>query len=237
MNIKKISHLKKVGDITERNQKMKKALIVLIILTMFLICYFSHGETTKHEESLCVTNDMPSHSIIANDETKEKYFIFSNIKDNYIPLYGIMINCEAWSSAQEIPVYMYYAWYREYVNSITTVEERKERYTYEDIQGWAYPKLEFENFVEKYFIVDSEYLQNSDIYKKDLEIYSCEGGRATSNYKIELQSLDNITINNNLAYVKIYCTNDFESDAKYFYLVIDISCEPYKFISCLDIKA
>ena len=164
--------------------------------------------------------------------SKDISLIFADIKASYIPLYGIMINCGAWNDAQEIPVYMYYAWYREYINSITEKDERIEKYSYDGIPGWSYPKDEFESFVGKYFNVDAKYLQSGDIYNEELQIYSCEGGRAMADYTMELQSPEDITLDNDLTYVKIYCKNSYES--KRFCLVLDISAEPYRFISCLD---
>lgn len=59
-----------------------------------------------------------------SDVSSEAFWKIAN--SEYLTIFGNLINCDDWNSADEIPVYMYYAWYRDHINSTITPKERLE---------------------------------------------------------------------------------------------------------------
>ena len=175
-----------------------------------------------------------SESGEAVTENHEK--ILNELEDYYLSLYGIMINNEDWDSPEEIPVTMYYAWYRDYINSITTVETRMERYKIQSekyLYGWAYPAAEFEAFVQSYFTVSQEHLRNSDVYQPEENVFWIPGGGVNIRKKIKIENKDDLQIAKNQLLVRLACSyqGDF-TDTVYKDLTMDISETPYKFVCC-----
>lgn len=165
--------------------------------------------------------------------------LLETINTEYLPLYGIMINCEDWSDANEIPVSMYFAWYRDYINSITSYEERLAQYKINSPKyqaGWAYPAEEFENFVLQHFDVDIEYLRNSNVFQPDENVYWLPAGGAIKNYQMKVASVDDFSVQEDLIVAMVSCsaTGDF-TDIIYKELKMIPSSGQIKFISCCSI--
>ena len=147
-----------------------------------------------------------------------------------------MINNEDWDSPEEIPVTMYYAWYRDYINSITTVETRMERYKIQSekyLYGWADSAAEFEAFVQSYFTVSQEHLRNSDVYQPEENVFWIPGGGVNIRDKVKIENKDDLQIAKNQLLVRLACSyqGDF-TDTVYKDLTMDISETPYKFVCC-----
>ena len=168
-----------------------------------------------------------------NDSHKQ---LLEEINTNYLPLYGILINLDDWTDANEIPVSMYFAWYRDYINSITSPEERLAQYKIDSPKyqaGWAYPAEEFENFVLLHFDVDIEYLRSSDVFQPDENVYWIPAGGAIKNYQMKVATVDDLSVKEDLIAARVSCsaTGDF-SDTVYKELKMDLSSGQVKFIGC-----
>jgi len=172
------------------------------------------------------------------DNTSSPETFLEIINTEYLPIFGSLINCDDWNDAEEIPVSMFYDWYRDYINSVTTHEERIERYKLNsDINspGWAYPSEEFESHVKQYFDVSTEYLrESSDIYQTDEDVYWAGGGNNIT-YRTKVESSEDIDVKDGLLVIRVACSllGDF-SDTIYKTLVVDISGEQVKFVSCVE---
>lgn len=119
--------------------------------------------------------------------------------------FGILHNVEEWDNAEEIGVQMFYMWYIDYIASITTYEERQERYTHENYEtGWSYPQEEFEAFMQKYFDVSIEHLRSDKwCYHAEDGVYNLEYiGGARLRYKVKLAE-EPITIDGDIMYIPI----------------------------------
>lgn len=225
---------------------MKKIFIALILIVLLLTSCESWNEGSRGGVNNEIANSSSSHTnsgVVEHEEIEigeqqEKLLI--ELQDNYLPLYGIMINNEDWDSAEKIPVIMYYAWYRDYINSITTIEEREERYKLDTEKynyGWAYPSAEFESFVQKYFDVSQEYLRSSDIYQPEEDVYWIPGGGGGNiRDRVRMENQTDLKIIDNMLIVKLACSfsGDF-SDTIYRELTLDMSGDIYKYIKCITL--
>jgi len=132
---------------------------------------------------------------------------------------------------------MYYDWYRDYINSVTTHEERIERYKLDsdpDSPGWAYPAEEFEAYVQQFFAVSTEYLRGSDeVYLADRDVYWIAGGGSNISYRTKVESDEDIQVDGEILTIRVACSllGDF-SDKIYKILVIDTSGGKINFVSC-----
>ena len=151
--------------------------------------------------------------------------------------FGKLHNVEEWDNAEEdIPVHMFVYWYLEYVNSITTYEERVERYTPTFWKyGWAYPQEEFEAYIQKYFNVSTEYLRSGDCYYADEGVYLLDQiGGANLGYKVRL-SETKPTVDGDIMYIpmELSFNGDFR-DTAYRTLVIQKTEDGYKYLECFE---
>ena len=97
-------------------------------------------------------------------ENEQRTALFKELNEEYLPLYGILINDGEWSSPEEIGVSGFYIWYAEYIIANTTVEERFEKYSGNSESGcWAFPAEEFEGFVQQYFNVSTDFLDRKSV--------------------------------------------------------------------------
>ena len=167
-------------------------------------------------------------------ENEQRTALFNELNEEYLPLYGILINDGEWSSPEEIGVAGFYIWYAEYIIANTTVEERFERYSGNSESGcWAFPAEEFEGFVQRYFNVSTDFLRSSDIYSAKNGWYDIGGAdRWLSDYSFSVVSPDDISISGSTATAKLTCASKLDSKKIFMYLSIDISEKPYKFIGC-----
>ena len=191
----------------------------------------SSEESKKSEESEQNSAEQAVTSSISSDSLLE----IANTE--YLPLFGRLFNCEDWNDAEEIPVSMYYDWYREHINSTTTHEERIERYKLDsdpESLGWAYPAEEFEDYVQQHFTVSTEYLRgNDEIYLTDQEVYWIAGGGSNISYRTKVESDEDILADGEFLTIRVACSliGDF-SDTIYKILVIDTSGGKINFVSC-----
>ncbi len=147
--------------------------------------------------------------------------------------FGKLHNVGVWDSAEDIPVHMYLAWYRDYINSVTSVEERMERYTLEKYpNGFVYPQEDFEAFVQKCFDVSTEYLRSYDGYYAEGELYHLEGGGNNLNYRVRLDEKpliaegDIVHINMQLSW------SGFFDDTEYRTLIVQKTDDGVKYLRC-----
>lgn len=208
---------------------MKFKIFILLMMTVF--CGLS--ACTIHEANSTDRSTVSDESFVS----EEKSSLAETVNTEYLPLYGILINCGDWTEADEIPVTMYYAWYRDYINSVTTPEERQTLYKidlpkYEN--GWAYPAGEFEDFVTRHFSVDVKYLRSrEDVYQADENVYWIPAGGAAANYRMKVASDDDISADGDLLRIKVSCSaaGDF-SDTAYKELTVDTASGQIRFVSC-----
>ena len=167
-------------------------------------------------------------------ENEQRTALFKELNEEYLPLYGILINDVEWNSPEEIGVAGFYIWYAEYIIANTTVEERFEKYSGNSESGcWAFPAEEFEGFVQRYFNVSTDFLRSSDIYSAKNGWYDIGGAdRWLSDYSFSIVSPDDISISGSTATAKLTCVSNLDSSMIYMYLSLDISESPYKFVGC-----
>ena len=167
-------------------------------------------------------------------ENEQRTALFKELNEEYLPLYGILINDGEWNSPEEIGVAGFYIWYAEYIIANTTVEERFEKYSGNSESGcWAFPAEEFEGFVQRYFNVSTDFLRSSDIYSAKNGWYDIGGAdRWLSDYSFSIVSPDDISISRSTATAKLTCVSNLDSSMIYMYLSLDISESPYKFVGC-----
>ena len=167
-------------------------------------------------------------------ENEQRTALFKELNEEYLPLYGILINDGEWNSPEEIGVAGFYIWYAEYIIANTTVEERFEKYSGNSESGcWAFPAEEFEGFVQRYFNVSTDFLRSGDIYSAKNGWYDIGGAdRWLSDYSFSVVSPDDISISGSTATAKLTCASNLDSKKIFMYLSIDISEKPYKFIGC-----
>ena len=60
----------------------------------------------------------------SSEENEQRTALFKELNEEYLPLYGILVNDGEWNSPEEIGVAGFYIWYAEYIIANTTVEER-----------------------------------------------------------------------------------------------------------------
>ena len=167
-------------------------------------------------------------------ENEQRTALFKELNEEYLPLYGILINDGEWNSPEEIGVAGFYIWYAEYIIANTTVEERFEKYSGNSESGcWAFPAEEFEGFVQRYFNVSTDFLRSGDIYSAKNGWYDIGGAdRWLSDYSFSVVSPDDISISGSTATAKLTCVSNLDSSMIYMYLSLDISESPYKFVGC-----
>ena len=170
----------------------------------------------------------------SSEENEQRTALFKELNEEYLPLYGILINDGEWNSPEEIGVAGFYIWYAEYIIANTTVEERFEKYSGNSESGcWAFPAEEFEGFVQRYFNVSTAFLRSSDIYSAKNGWYDIGGAdRWLSDYSFSVVSPDDISISGSTATAKLTCVSNLDSSTIYMYLSLNISESPYKFVGC-----
>ena len=170
----------------------------------------------------------------SSEENEQRTALFKELNEEYLPLYGILINDGEWNSPEEIGVAGFYIWYAEYIIANTTVEERFEKYSGNSESGcWAFPAEEFEGFVQRYFNVSTDFLRSGDIYSAKNGWYDIGGAdRWLSDYSFSVVSPDDISISGSTATAKLTCVSNLDSSMIYMYLSLDISESPYKFVGC-----
>ena len=167
-------------------------------------------------------------------ENEQRTALFKELNEEYLPLYGILINDGEWNSPEEIGVAGFYIWYAEYIIANTTVEERFEKYSGNSESGcWAFPAEEFEGFVQRYFNVSTDFLRSGDIYSAKNGWYDIGGAdRWLSDYSFSVVSPDDISISGSTATAKLTCVSNLDSSTIYMYLSLNVSESPYKFVGC-----
>ncbi len=170
----------------------------------------------------------------SSEENEQRTALFKELNEEYLPLYGILVNDGEWNSPEEIGVAGFYIWYAEYIIANTTVEERFEKYSGNSESGcWAFPAEEFEGFVQRYFNVSTDFLRSGDIYSAKNGWYDIGGAdRWLSDYSFSVVSPDDISISGSTATAKLTCVSNLDSSTIYMYLSLNISESPYKFVGC-----
>ena len=188
------------------------------------------GEPSVSESAAESEHSEPSQEESAEQQQKE--VLFKELNEEYLPLYGILINDEEWSSAGEIDVEMFYAWYTDYTAKTMQYEDRKERYSGNE-PGWHYPAAEFEEFVQRYFDVSTETLRESDAYVKSEDCYTVPAGGWRKDWSFSVASPDDISVSGSTATAKLTCISNLDfADVHYRYLTLDIAANPHKFTGC-----
>ncbi len=204
---------------------MKNFLKTLLALTLVSVFLLTGCETpdVSRENSVEISSATSSVDVIDNAFLEEM-----------VSQLGVLYNVENWEDADDIPVYMYLAWYRDYVNSVTSVEERMERYTLEKYPtGFAYPQEEFETYVQKYFDVSTKHLRNSDSYKSDDGVYHIEGGGSNIKYRTRMADIGEIETEGDYIYIRVELSlmGDF-SDTEYRVLKIQKETNGFMYLQC-----
>ena len=165
-------------------------------------------------------------------ENEQRTALFKELNEEYLPLYGILINVEEWNSADRIDIEMFYAWYTDYIAATMQYETRKALYSIDGEPGWHYPTVEFEDFIQKYFYISTKVLRESDVYNKNEDCYTIPVGGWGKNYSFSVVSPDDISISGSTATAKLTCVSNLDSSTIYMYLSLNISESPYKFVGC-----
>lgn len=163
---------------------MKKILAVVLALILALSLFgCEQNSTTSSEDS----------AIISPDE----------ITADTIAFLGVLNNV-TWESGDDVDTYMYYAFYRDYINSVTTPEERDRLYIRPEYEnGFSYSEKEFEEYIQKYFDVSTEHLRDSDCYVESKNFYTIQGGGGSNiKYRVRFPETDAVTIDGDTAFVK-----------------------------------
>ena len=209
---------------------------VLMALTAFSACNKALAgleNSGGSGESISESSESGGESE-SSAENEQRTALFKELNEEYLPLYGILINDGEWNSPEEIGVAGFYIWYAEYIIANTTVEERFEKYSGNSESGcWAFPAEEFEGFVQRYFNVSTDFLRSSDIYSAKNGWYDIGGAdRWLSDYSFSIVSPDDISISGSTATAKLTCVSNLDSSTIYMYLSLDTSESPYKFVGC-----
>ncbi len=147
--------------------------------------------------------------------------------------FGVLHNAGIWESAEEIGPHRFYLWYVDYIASITTYEERLERYTHENYEvGWSYQQEEFEAYMQKCFDVSIEHLRSDEYcYHAEDGIYNLEYVAAPNlRYKVRLAE-ELPTVDGDMMYIPIELSfeGDF-LDTEYRTLVIQKTEDGFKYL-------
>ena len=221
-------------------RKILSVLGVLMAVLMALTALAACEKTPAGDENSGGSGESVSESSESggesesSEENEQRTALFKELNEEYLPLYGILINDGEWNSPEEIGVAGFYIWYAEYIIANTTVEERFEKYSGNSESGcWAFPAEEFEGFVQRYFNVSTDFLRSGDIYSAKNGWYDIGGAdRWLSDYSFSVVSPDDISISGSTATAKLTCVSNLDSKKIFMYLSIDISEKPYKFIGC-----
>ena len=221
-------------------RKILSVLAVLVAVLMALTALAACEKTPAGDENSGGSGESVSESSESggesesSEENEQRTALFKELNEEYLPLYGILINDGEWNSPEEIGVAGFYIWYAEYIIANTTVEERFEKYSGNSESGcWAFPAEEFEGFVQRYFNVSTDFLRSGDIYSAKNGWYDIGGAdRWLSDYSFSVVSPDDISISGSTATAKLTCVSNLDSKKIFMYLSIDISEKPYKFIGC-----
>ena len=215
-------------------RKILSVLAVLVAVLMALTALAACEKTPAGADSSGGSGESFSERSESSAENEQRTALFKELNEEYLPLYGILINDGEWNSPEEIGVAGFYIWYAEYIIANTTVEERFEKYSGNSESGcWAFPAEEFEGFVQRYFNVSTDFLRSSDIYSAKNGWYDIGGAdRWLSDYSFSVVSPDDISISGSTATAKLTCVSNLDSSMIYMYLSLDISESPYKFIGC-----
>ena len=221
-------------------RKILSVLAVLVAVLMALTALAACERTPAGDENSGGSGESFSESSESggesesSEENEQRTALFKELNEEYLPLYGILINDGEWNSPEEIGVAGFYIWYAEYIIANTTVEERFEKYSGNSESGcWAFPAEEFEGFVQRYFNVSTDFLRSGDIYSAKNGWYDIGGAdRWLSDYSFSVVSPDDISISGSTATAKLTCASNLDSKKIFMYLSIDISEKPYKFIGC-----
>ena len=192
------------------------------------------GAENSGEPSVSESAAESSGESESSAENEQRTALFKELNEEYLPLYGILVNDGEWNSPEEIGVAGFYIWYAEYIIANTTVEERFEKYSGNSESGcWAFPAEEFEGFVQRYFNVSTDFLRSGDIYSAKNGWYDIGGAdRWLSDYSFSVVSPDDISISGSTATAKLTCVSNLDSSTIYMYLSLNISESPYKFVGC-----
>ena len=221
-------------------RKILSVLAVLVAVLMALTALAACERTPAGDENSGGSGESFSESSESggesesSEENEQRTALFKELNEEYLPLYGILINDGEWNSPEEIGVAGFYIWYAEYIIANTTVEERFEKYSGNSESGcWAFPAEEFEGFVQRYFNVSTDFLRSGDIYSAKNGWYDIGGAdRWLSDYSFSVVSPDDISISGSTATAKLTCVSNLDSSTIYMYLSLNISESPYKFVGC-----
>lgn len=226
------------------------AMILSILLFSWSLCGCDINIRTGSQNDGAITNDTNTNHAqnsnstpeeenrISDDENHDLVVKSLDINDYYklyIEPYGALINIESWNSAEEIPVYMYFAMFREHINKTTSVAEREEKYGTNG-DGWAYPVAEFEGYIQAYFNVPTEYLRSDEsIYNSSNNTYHMsDGGGLPLFTKIENEN--DIEENENTVCITVHCsaTKDFSNEVSIRKLTIQKVNDTFKYLNCTN---
>ncbi len=151
--------------------------------------------------------------------------------------FGILHNVGLWDNAEEIPVNMYLAWYKERADASTFSKEEIEESILEKYpDGFVYHQKDFETLIQEYFDVSTEYLRSYDGYHAEDELYHLEAGGTDLKYRVELgKKYPKVEGDIIYAYLQLSWSGNFD-DTEYRTLVIQRT-DPYygfKFLRVTD---
>ncbi len=211
---------------------MKLGFIEVLIAVLIMLTACSNEIPEQESVLKPETEQSEIQSEVENPVSEE---LFLKIKDEYVPYYGMIINCDSVRDAYDIPTYMYMAWWYEHLIEEVPEEERYEKYSVEGVKGFCCPIDEYEATVTKYFNVDAEYLRGGDEYLPEKGVYAITGvtGRFLYNYIISLENIEDLTVDGDIAVAKLTCYSSFDLeniDPVYGNLYLDISGEDFKYL-------
>jgi len=209
----------------EKELPMKNFLKTLIALTLATTFLLTGCDTTDVSDGVSSDVGEPTPEISPEDLA---------LAEKAAVDFGVLHSAGVWESTKEIGPHMFYRWYIDYIASVTTYEERLERYKHENYEvGWSYPQEEFEAYIQKYFDVSVEHLRSDEYcYHAEDGIYNLEYiGAPNMRYEVQLVE-ESVTVDGDIMYIPIELSMD--GFTEYRTLVIQKTEDGFKFLKVTD---
>ena len=190
-------------------------------------------ETKEFIQSIAASFEYTSDIVIGESDfvTYEDIEFASKLASSF----GILHNVGLWDDAEDIPVNMYLAWYKDLRGSSTSSKEEFEQSILEKYpDGFVYHQKDFETFIQEYFDVSTEYLRSYDGYHAEDELYHLEVGGTNLKYRVKLgKKYPKVEGDIIYAYLQLSWSGNFD-DTTYRTLVIQKTEDGFKFLKVTD---
>lgn len=180
-------------------------------------------ETKDVKQEPSDTNQQPNSS--PDGQNAEAKTLTQEQKDFYISQYISMnpFTFQSWSDPATIESFRYGTFYGQ--NALNNAKYSPEQYAIEDTPNYEIPQNIFEEFIQLYFNVSSDYLRTSRFYDSEKEIYTgfLAGGGIPVEYNVE-----SVQKNGSIEEVTYIATD--ENGATKITIGIDQSGDHFKFV-------